>query len=82
MTRRDRNVLTFTILHALGSGEQRARIRLLREIGACYAERARRRFSWTRGIVEPLAIVVIGLVVGTVVLALFLPLISLIQGLA
>jgi type II secretory pathway component PulF len=82
VTHRDRNVLTFTILHALGSGERRARVRLLREIGACYAERARRRFSWTRGIVEPLAIVVIGLVVGTVVLALFMPLISLVQGLS
>lgn len=79
----NRHVLTATVLHALDGGvSATARIRLLREISACYAERARSRLSWTRGIVEPLAICAIGLVVGATVLALFLPLISLIHGLS
>jgi type IV pilus assembly protein PilC len=78
-----KSLLTATVLHALdGRVAAPARIRLLREISACYAERARGRLSWTRGIVEPLAICAIGLVVGATVLALFLPLISLIHGLA
>jgi type IV pilus assembly protein PilC len=59
-----------------------ARIRLLREVGHCHAERARTRLSWTRGLMEPLAICAIALVVGFTVLGLFLPLIALVQGLA
>jgi type IV pilus assembly protein PilC len=78
-----RNILTATVLHALGRDTSAAtRIHLLREISMCYAERARIRLSWTRGIIEPLAICAIGLVVGVIVLAMFLPLISLIQGLS
>lgn len=76
-------ILTSTILHALGEGTAaEARIPLLREISVCYAERARRRLSWTRGLLEPLAICAIGLIVGATVLALFLPLVSLVNGLA
>jgi type IV pilus assembly protein PilC len=59
-----------------------ARVALLRELSRVYSERALARTSWTRGIVEPLAILFIGANVGVVVLALFLPLISLIQGLS
>ena len=59
-----------------------ARVRLLRELSHCYAERAQARLSWTQGIVEPVAIGVIGAIVGGVVIALFLPLISLIQVLS
>jgi type II secretory pathway component PulF len=78
-----RGVLTSTIVYALNNGISAAsRIRLLREISAGYAERARIRLSWTRGIIEPLAICAIGLIVGATVLAMFLPLISLIQGLS
>lgn len=76
-------MLTATVLHALQSQTNVAsRIQLLREVSACYAEQARRRLSWTRGIIEPLAICAIGFVVGATVLALFLPLVSLIQGLS
>jgi len=75
--------LTATVLHALREEMPTAsRVRLLSEVGACHAQRARRRLSWTRGIIEPIAILVIGLVVGGVVIAMFLPLISLIQGLS
>jgi type II secretory pathway component PulF len=78
----NRNLLTATVLHALAGPQHASRIRLLREICAAYAERARVRLSWTHGIIEPLAILAIGLIVGLTVLALFLPLVSLIQGLA
>ncbi len=78
----NRRILTATILHALDADAAApSRIRLLREISAGYAERARIRLSWTRGIIEPLAICVIGLIVGSTVLALFLPLVTLIHGL-
>jgi len=78
-----RNVLTATVVHALvGDLSPKARIRLLREVGDSHAQRAARRLSWTRGIIEPIAICVIGLIVGFVVVSLFLPLISLVQGLS
>ncbi len=78
-----RRQLTATILHALAQDSApEARIQLLREISAGYAERARKRLSWTRGIIEPLAICAIGFVVGATVIALFLPLVTLVQGLA
>jgi len=79
----DRKQLTATILYALGQNSlPAARIHLLREISAGYAEHARRRLSWTRGIIEPLAICVIGIVVGATVIALFLPLVNLVQALS
>jgi len=59
-----------------------SRVRLLREIAQVNAEKVRLRLSWTRGLVEPVAIIVIGLVVASVVVSLFLPLIKLIQGLS
>lgn len=81
--RRSRQLLSATVLYALqGSLSTTARVRLLRELSGCYAERTRNRLSWTRGIVEPIAIVAIGLIVGTTVLALFMPLFMLINGLA
>ena len=59
-----------------------ARIHLLKELSAGYAQRVRERFSWTGGIVEPLAIAMVGLIVIGVVLALFLPLIQLVNNLS
>jgi type II secretory pathway component PulF len=58
-----------------------SRIRLLREISACHADRARLRLSWSSGIIEPITICAVGIVVGLMVLALFLPLVKLIEGL-
>ena len=75
--------LTATVLHALFSEmATESRIRLLKEISNCYADRARIRLSWTRGIIEPITICVIGLLVGGIVIALFLPLISLVNSLS
>jgi type IV pilus assembly protein PilC len=72
-----------TVFHALRSEmPTESRVRLLREIGEVHAERARHRLSWTRGVIEPVTILAIGFVVGTVVLALFLPLIKLIDALS
>jgi type IV pilus assembly protein PilC len=79
----DHQQLTATILYALGQDNlPAARIHVLREISAGYTEQARRRLSWTRGVIEPLAICMIGIVVGATVLALFLPLVTLVQGLS
>jgi type II secretory pathway component PulF len=75
--------LTATVLYALHAQMPPAsRIRLLKEISQAHAERASARLSWTRGIVEPTAIVVIGAMVGIVVIALFLPLVKLVEGLS
>jgi type IV pilus assembly protein PilC len=72
-----------TVFHALRSEmPPESRVRLLREIGEVHAERARLRLSWTRGVIEPVTILAIGIVVGTVVISLFLPLIKLIEGLS
>lgn len=70
------------IYHALGSEmPTRSRVRLLREITQAQAEKTRLRLSWTRGVIEPAAIIAIGLLVAVVVVSLFLPLIKLIHSL-
>ncbi len=75
--------LTTTMFHALSADVSApTRVRLLRDISACHAERVRIGLSWASGIVEPLGIVFVGFVVGTVVLALFIPLVKLIEGLS
>jgi type IV pilus assembly protein PilC len=75
--------LTHAVLHALRADMSAgSRIRLLHEISRCHSDRVARRLSWTRGIIEPLAICFIGAVVGGTVLALFMPLISLVSGLS
>jgi len=71
------------IYHALRSEmPTQSRVHLLRGFAQAHAEKARLRLSWTRGMIEPAAIIVIGLVVGFVVISLFIPLISLIEGLS
>jgi type II secretory pathway component PulF len=75
--------LTATVLHALRSDMATAsRIHLLREVSQCHAERTRRRFSWTHGIIEPVTICVVGILVGGTVIGLFVPLVKLIEGLS
>ncbi|WP_254512598.1 type II secretion system F family protein [Anatilimnocola floriformis] len=80
---KNRRVLTRTVHYALVTPNSKTgRMRLLREIGASYAERMSWRLSWARGFVEPLAICLVGLIVGGVAFALFLPLFSLLHALA
>jgi type II secretory pathway component PulF len=75
--------LTATIAYALATDSaQGSPVRLLREISNCHAERVRIGLSWTTGIFEPIAICVVGIVVGCAVLGLFLPLVTLIEGLS
>jgi hypothetical protein len=59
-----------------------SRIRLLREITEAYSDSARNRLSWTRGLIEPIAILLVGGLVGIVVLSLFFPLFNLISALS
>lgn len=75
-------LLTKTIRSALQSPlPNPTRVALLREVSQCYAQRVRNRLSWTRGLVEPLAICLVGLMVAVTALALFMPLIRLTTGL-
>jgi type II secretory pathway component PulF len=77
------NVLPQTVLYCLRSPmPPESRVRLLLEGSRCYSERASSHWSWTRGLIEPLAIFAVGFVVAAVVLALFLPMISLIHSLS
>lgn len=57
-------------------------IALLRQVSAIYFDRVRLRFSWSEGFLAPLSIVGIGLCIGYVVIALFMPLISLVTSLS
>lgn len=71
-----------TVIHALQSDlPQPSRTRLLRELSRCYADLVRNRLSWTRGMLEPIAIFIVGGVVFVVVIALFLPLVDLVNNL-
>ncbi|MFO0789677.1 MAG: type II secretion system F family protein [Pirellulales bacterium] len=78
-----REALSAPIVHVLSPGTSvSTRLRLLREISSCHAERMRVGLSWTSGILEPIAIVLVGLIVGCTVLGLFLPLVKLVEGLS
>ncbi len=71
------------IYHALRAEmPTQSRVQLLRGIAQAHADKVRLRLSWTRGMIEPAAIIAIGLIVGTVVISLFIPLFKLIEGLS
>lgn len=73
----NRRILTASVLNAVEADlPSRSRVTLLRELSRCHGERASLLLSWTRGVVEPLAIVLVGLIVGVVVIGLFLPLLT------
>ena len=73
-------VLSVTLVHAVRSElSLPSRIRLIRQISQCHLERADNRAANFDSAVGPLAIVTVGLIVGWTVLALFFPLIRLIQ---
>jgi len=78
----DRRTVTSSMLHALQSDSPKpARSATLRELSRCYEDRARTVFSWTGGMIEPIAILVIGFLVAMTVIALYLPLLTLLQAL-
>jgi type II secretory pathway component PulF len=74
--------LTASVAYALAADlSTESRVQLLREISNSHADRTRINLSWASGIVEPIAILVVGLVVGLTVIGLFLPLVKLVEGL-
>ena len=75
--------LPATVVHALQAGpDGRPSIALLQQLADIYAERVRYRGDMSTGFLGQFAIIAVGLAVGVVVLALFLPLIDLINNLS
>ncbi len=82
-SRRERQFLTATVWHCLATDSPRpVQIHMLRELSVCFSQRVQNRLSWARGFIEPLAICVVGIIVGFTVLALFMPMLSLVSGLS
>lgn len=76
------SVLPATVVHALGAGpEGTPHVSLLQAIADGYFERVSNRFTWAVGFWPQLAILCVGVVVLIVVLSLYLPLVTLINGL-
>jgi type II secretory pathway component PulF len=82
LLRRSTSLPQSVIFALRGEIHEAARIRLLREVGQCYAQWADLRLSWKHGLIEPLAVIIVGLLVGLTLVALFLPVLMLIQGLS
>jgi type II secretory pathway component PulF len=79
----DTRHMSATIAHALATEmPTTSRVRVLREIGDCYADRTGRVLSWSRGMAAPLATIAIGLIVGLMVIGLMAPLVSLVENLS
>lgn len=75
--------LTASVAGALAADvPPKSRVRLLREISNSHADRTRINLSWASGIIEPVAIFVVGILVGLTVIGLFLPLVMLVEGLS
>ena len=70
------------VILALDVGDGHPNIGLLRELSAMYAQRVYRRVDWSTGAVAQISIVLLGAIVAFLVIALFLPLVSLISGLS
>jgi type II secretory pathway component PulF len=76
------SALPATVNYALQGGPQGTpHIGLLQTIAELYFERVRNRFRWSTGFLPQMAILCIGIVVAMVVFALYLPLVTLINGL-
>jgi type IV pilus assembly protein PilC len=72
-----------TMRHAIGNGRSSpTSVPLLRELSRMYSERARERINWSTSILGPVSLVSLGLVIGFVIIALFMPLVSLVTALA
>lgn len=75
--------LPHTLVYALRAGaEQRPNVPLLRELATLYAERIQYRSDWVTATLPAVFMIAIGIGVGFLVIALFLPLFSLVQSLA
>ncbi len=58
------------------------RTSLVRELAAMYGERAIERTEWSTGFVGVIAVFAVGIVIAFMVIALFMPLVSLVSGLS
>ena len=77
-----RSLLPPTVVYALSAGpEGQPNVALLETMSEIYAGRVAHRFNWATGILPQLGMLAVVLVVAYVVLALFLPLVELINGL-
>lgn len=77
----NRRILTSSVLNAVEADmPMRSRVTLLRELSRCHGERAALLMSWTRGVIEPVSIILVGFVVGMSVIGLFLPLLTVLQS--
>lgn len=77
------SALPATVNYALQAGpEGTPHIALLQSIADTYFERVRNRFRWATGFLPQVAVLCIGIVVAMVVMALYLPLVMLINGLS
>ncbi|MGV3485764.1 MAG: type II secretion system F family protein [Planctomycetaceae bacterium] len=71
------------LLYALSAGRDgTADVRLLKTLGDIYRERASWRWDIHGGLTGPLVVILMGIVVATVVISLFQPLIDLVSGLS
>ncbi len=71
------------LLHALSAAEdKRPCVPLIRELSHVYSERVSARLGRHSGISSPLMVIAVGFVVGLVVIALFMPLVSMVSSLA
>lgn len=73
---------SMTHLLTVSGGEATTAARLLTEFSETLAERVQTRFDWTSGVVGQISVVMVGLLVGFVVLSLFSPLVTLVEGLS
>ena len=74
--------LPANVLSAMDGVQGEPNVPLLRELSSMYEQRISERVEWSTGIVAQFAIIAIGVAVGFVVIALFMPLVSLISGLS
>lgn len=78
-----RQALPRTVIHLIsGKGTSPAATPILRELSWMYEDQTRNRLAWLTSIMGPFFIILLGSVVGLIVIALFLPLISLLQALS
>ncbi|MEQ1829601.1 MAG: hypothetical protein ABL921_26805 [Pirellula sp.] len=66
----------------IANGNKRVAIEIIRELSRIYSDRVKHRHELVAEFLLPIAMVLLGLVVGVIVLSLFMPLVSLITSLS
>jgi type IV pilus assembly protein PilC len=71
-----------SVMHALQAGPTgQPSIHLLHELSQLYANRVNDRYAWSGSLAAQLAVLAVGLSVGFMAIALYVPLVSLVEGL-